>query len=136
MGGQTQIGVAERCIFSDRYIFVAMLRIQGLMSRMDTTIYLNAFAALLQFSLPMKGIIFLDLVTPRECLKRIARRGRSGESQISLEYLEAMDKVQRKYIAQCEREGVSVLRLTQMEDVDYGKAEEDTDDTDNGESPT
>ncbi len=86
--GKLPVIITERSVLTDRFVFAEMLHREGKIDDLEWSLYLkwyNYFAA----SLPVKGVIHLttSATTSKE---RIAIRGRSGEENIPLEYLESL----------------------------------------------
>lgn len=89
--------ICERSLEADKHIFAKMLYDDGLIDPMSYQIYLKMYN---EFSeeFAMDGTLYLN-VSPEVCFERIAKRGREGESNISLEYLEKCNKYHMEWFA-------------------------------------
>ena len=84
------IFITERSLFTDKCVFAKMLYDSNNIELINYKIYLKWFDA---FSLeyPINKIIYVD-TEPSICYKRIIKRNRTGENNISLEYLNECEK--------------------------------------------
>jgi deoxyadenosine/deoxycytidine kinase len=92
-----QIILSERSVLTDRYVFADMLRASGDLTALEWDLYqswFNAFAS----QLPIAGILYINTGV-NTAYERIKQRARVGEDTISKEYLEALDKQHRAWIA-------------------------------------
>lgn len=98
--------ICERSLDADRYTFAKMLYDDGLIDRMSYEIYLKMYT---EFSkeFALTGTLYLN-VSPEICLERIAKRGREGESIISLEYLEKCHRYHTEWFV---NENIKVIDL-------------------------
>lgn len=88
--------VMERSLDADRQIFAKMLYEDGMMEQCMYDIYQRmSDDALKEYS--SDGIIWLT-TDPEECKRRIETRGRDGEDDISLRYLEKCDVCHREWL--------------------------------------
>ncbi len=86
----TGLQILERSVFSDRYCFASNAHAAGLMSPLEWTIYKEWFNWLVDQYVPRPtGFIYLQ-TNPNICFDRLKKRGRSEESIVALEYLEAL----------------------------------------------
>lgn len=82
--------IFERSPTTNKEVFAHMLFESGLMSPLEFEVYTSWYEMYCkQAAIKFDGHIYLD-IDPKMCLKNIAKRNRSGESDISLEYLEAL----------------------------------------------
>ena len=95
--GKRKVFVTERCLDTDDKVFAKMLREDGSLCSLEHELYQKWFHLLQETATPLSAIIYVD-TNPDICLERIAKRGRSGEDGIPLEYLKALDKAQRTWI--------------------------------------
>lgn len=79
--------ITERCLKTDRYVFAKMLYDSGKMEDVEYQIYLNWFDHFSDIH-KIQKVIYLK-TDPEVCYTRIGKRNRTGESNISLEYLES-----------------------------------------------
>lgn len=82
---QNKIIVMERCCLTDKNVFAKMLHDEGKIEDVNYDIYLKWFDEFLG-DVEYSKIIFVD-TDPKICSERINKRDRSGESQISIDYL-------------------------------------------------
>lgn len=82
--------ITERCLNTDRYVFAKMLYDAGKMEEVEYQIYLNWFDHFNYLQQTQK-MIYLK-TNPSVCIDRINKRNRTGESNISLTYLENCHK--------------------------------------------
>lgn len=89
--------ICERSLDADRHIFAKMLYDDGLIDQMSYEIYLKMYN---EFSkeFALTGTLYLN-VSPEICSQRIMKRGREGESNISLEYLEKCHRYHIEWFA-------------------------------------
>ena len=89
--------LTERSVLTDRYVFAEMLKASGDLSKLEKDLYdqwYNAFAA----QLPIAGIVYIT-TSVNTAYERIQTRDRQGEAAISKEYLEALDRQHRAWLA-------------------------------------
>jgi deoxyadenosine/deoxycytidine kinase len=95
--GKLPVVITERSVMTDRYVFAEMLHREGKMDDLEWNLYLKWFDHYAA-NLPVKGII--HLTTSAETSKdRIAKRGRSGEERIPMEYLQQLHSQHNHWIA-------------------------------------
>ena len=82
--------ITERCLDTDRHVFAKMLYDSGKIEDIEYQIYLKWFDNFIDDK-QTKKIIYLK-TDPDICFYRIAKRNRTGESNISIEYLEECHK--------------------------------------------
>lgn len=78
--------ITERCLNTDRYVFAKMLYDNGKLEDVEYQIYLNWFEHFLDIQ-KIQKVVYLK-TEPHICYFRINKRNRTGESNISLDYLE------------------------------------------------
>lgn len=88
--------IMERSLDADREIFAQMLYDDGLLEKCEFEIYLMmAKDAMNTYS--ADGILWLT-AEPEVCHERIAKRGREGENNISLDYLVKCDSYHKQWL--------------------------------------
>lgn len=94
--GKSPILITERSVLTDRYVFAEMLHRQGKMDKLEWELYIKWFTYYAAH-LPVKGIIHLatSVATSKE---RIGIRGRIGEEEIPLSYLEDLAEQQQRWV--------------------------------------
>jgi len=83
---ECEVIVCERSLEADRNIFAKMMRDDGAMEPMVFQVYEMMYRATSE-KFCVDTVLYLD-VDPATCLTRIAKRGREGELNIPLSYLE------------------------------------------------
>lgn len=78
-------GIQDRTIYEDK-IFARMLNEMGYINDLDLKTYLHLFSNMSNFMKQPDVIIYLKL-SPEESKKRLDKRSRDCESQVSLDYL-------------------------------------------------
>jgi len=92
-----QIILSERSVLTDRFVFAEMLHHSGDLNPIEWTLYqywYKAFGSML----PMAGLLYINTGVDT-AYRRIQSRGRGGEGEISKEYLEALDRQHRAWVA-------------------------------------
>ena len=88
--------LCERSLHADGHIFAKMLYDDGMIDEISYKIYQKMYLdGIAQF--PLAGVIYLD-VEPEICAERIIKRGRSGEENIPIEYLQRCHKYHRDWL--------------------------------------
>ncbi|MEX0940127.1 MAG: deoxynucleoside kinase [Candidatus Babeliales bacterium] len=94
----SSINILERSVFSDRYCFAKNCYESGIMSALEWQLYKEWFSWLVDaYVSPMKGFIYLQ-ADPAVCYKRLLKRNRSEEVNVSLEYLEKIHAKHEKWL--------------------------------------
>jgi deoxyadenosine kinase len=104
--------VQDRTIYEDS-IFARMLAETGLMEERDYRTYVDLFRNMSNFMCKPNVIIYLD-VSPERSMQRIRSRGRAVEGGITLEYLAALHKGYREFVA-------DISRVIPVIQVDYDR---------------
>lgn len=78
--------ICERSLAADKNIFAQMLFDEGTIDDVNFQIY-NMFYKEFSGNYPLDGIVYID-ADAETCHKRVGKRSREGESEISLEYLQ------------------------------------------------
>ena len=81
----TAIIITERCLNTDRYVFAKMLYDSKKIEEIEYQIYLKWFDEFCDIIQNSKMIYMKT--NPEICYERIAKRNRTGESNISIDYL-------------------------------------------------
>jgi deoxyadenosine/deoxycytidine kinase len=110
-----QIILSERSVLTDRFVFAEMLHQSGDLNPLEWTLYQHWYQAFGSM-LPMAGILYIN-TSVDTALTRIQSRGRSGEGEISKEYLQSLDKQHRAWIAttQLQKQEISTEEGTDAE---------------------
>jgi len=88
--------ITERSILTDKYVFAEMLRESGDINQLEWELYENMFQTFSKKH-EVNGIIYVS-TSSTTSKDRIAIRNRSGEDQIGLEYLNALDVQHKKWV--------------------------------------
>lgn len=94
----------ERSIYTDRFIFVEMIREQGNLNELEFETYKHHFDI---YKNPLPDLSIVLSVSPEVCKKRMEERGRGMEAAVPLEYLQELNAV---YIANYDRLGVKAYK--------------------------
>lgn len=94
--GKCPVILTERSIMTDRYVFADMLHRQGKMDDLEWNLYLKWFDHFAK-DVPVKGVIHLT-TSAATSNKRIHVRGRTGEENIPIQYLNDLDEQHEKWI--------------------------------------
>ena len=78
--------LCERSLHADGYIFAKMLYDDGFIDEISYRIYEKMYSNGIH-EFPLSGVIYLD-VEPDICAERILKRGRMGEENIKMDYLQ------------------------------------------------
>lgn len=81
--------VVERSVFTDRNIFAATARADGHMSNIEWDDYVKWFDWVIDKCPKPEKFVYLR-AEPETCMERIGHRARSGESTITLEYIQKL----------------------------------------------
>lgn len=111
------IFLTERCLDTDYYVFTKMLCDEGSISKMEIELYERLLNHLRNFSTPLSAIIYVN-TPPDVCKDRILKRGRSGEEEITMDYLNSLNFYQSQWI---ESTHIPVLNVNST---DYKKVED------------
>jgi deoxyadenosine/deoxycytidine kinase len=90
--------ITERSVLTDRHVFADMLHSDGVLDDLEWKLYLKWYEAYAA-DLPIRGIIHLN-TSASTSSDRIKIRGRDGEEEIELAYLEALDAQHNKWVAE------------------------------------
>jgi deoxyadenosine/deoxycytidine kinase len=117
VAGKLPIIVTERSVLTDRHVFADMLHSQGKLDDLEWNLYLRWYDAFAK-ELPIRGILHLS-TSASTSKERIAVRGRSGEGDIPMNYLEALDAQHKKWVAESTLPTLSITTEpgTNMEEV-------------------
>ena len=88
--------ITERSLETDFNVFAQMLRDEGAIDAMEWDLY-KKWYRMLQDSCHIDAIIYVN-TSPEVSLERIGVRGRQGEGDISLDYLQNLHKYHLKWI--------------------------------------
>lgn len=101
--------IQDRTIYEDAEIFARTLHDQGSMTDVDYQNYVSLFRILVSYLRKPDLVLYLK-ATPPVLLERIARRGRSSERSISLDYLSRLNHAYEDWIRRSRAE-VEVLEI-------------------------
>jgi deoxyadenosine/deoxycytidine kinase len=93
---ENAVVVCERSILTDRHIFAEMLHNDKMLSPIEWDLYLMWYDLLAEH-MKVDGILYIN-TPPDVCLGRIRHRGRTGEENIQLKYLEQVDQTHKNWI--------------------------------------
>jgi len=82
--------ITERCLHTDKMVFAKMLYDSGKIEKVNYDIYLMWFNHFIE-DFPVSKIIYVN-TKPQLCFDRIKKRSRNGESNVSIDYLEELEK--------------------------------------------
>jgi len=99
--------ITERSILTDKYVFADMLQSTGDMNSLEWQLYESWFQ-IFGKEYPVNGIIYIS-TSSATSKDRIINRNRSGEENIDMEYLNALDIQHKKWI---ENTSIPVLTLS------------------------
>lgn len=88
--------ITERSLFTDKMVFAKMLYESGNIEMINFKIYLKWFDTFAS-EFPVNKVIYVKAL-PETCHHRIVKRSRTGESNISLDYLTNCDKYHNEMI--------------------------------------
>lgn len=94
MENTNSIIVTERSLLTDKFVFAKMLKDDNKIKDVDYAIYLNWFNTFSQ-DFPVHKVIYMNS-TPTTCYDRISRRSRTGENNITFDYLKNCHKYHDK----------------------------------------
>ena len=111
MENTNSIIVTERSLLTDKFVFAKMLKDDNKIKDVDYAIYLNWFDTFSQ-DFPVHKVIFMNS-TPTTCYDRISRRSRTGESNITFDYLKNChkyhDKMMENYCKMLNTENIYIF---------------------------
>jgi deoxyadenosine/deoxycytidine kinase len=90
------IFITERCLETDFNVFAQMLRDDNCLDGIEWELY-KQWYRMLQDTVRVTGIVYVN-TSPEVCAERIGRRGRKGEEEIPLDYLQSLDKYHKRWI--------------------------------------
>jgi deoxyadenosine/deoxycytidine kinase len=88
--------ICERSLYADGNIFAKMLYDDGTIDDLSYQIYRKMYENAIE-EFPLDGVIYLT-IPPDICAERIVKRGRSGEENIPIEYLEKCSKYHETWL--------------------------------------
>ncbi len=95
--------IQDRTIYEDAEIFARTLHDQGSMTRVDYENYTSLFHILVSYLRRPDLIIYLK-ASPEVLMDRIARRGRSSERSIRVEYIAALNRAYDDWMTRARRD--------------------------------
>ncbi len=106
--------VTERCLDTDYNVFAKMMYDTGKMGLLEWDLYKMWYEFAKDNSYPLKGIIHV-CTPPEVCDERIHIRGRKGEENIPLEYLQSLERYQNEWLYGEARSAVPLMKY-----INYG----------------
>jgi deoxyadenosine/deoxycytidine kinase len=108
--------ICERSLESDKNVFANMLYNEGKIDEVCYQIYNLNFAENKEYA--VDRVIYVE-TDPEICFQRIAKRARTGESDISLDYLQKCDEYHKTWITTGLPIHVPTLHFNMNEDANY-----------------
>lgn len=108
--------ICERSLESDKNIFAKMLYNKGDIETVCFQIYNLNFAENKDYA--VDRVIYVE-TDPAICFQRIAKRARTGESNISLEYLQKCDEYHKAWINEELPNYIPTLHFNMNKDANY-----------------
>ena len=109
--------VTERCLDTDYYVFAKMLHDRGLMDKLEFDIYQRLYLHLqTSMKVSLSAIVYVD-TSPEQCLENVKKRNRTGESDITLDYLKSVDKYQSEWMNNLS--DISILKTDYLNSRNY-----------------
>lgn len=97
---QRRIYFSERSVVADREIFARLLHQELSMSDMEHALYLNMYDGLESlFEAPRLHKYIYLRTSPQKCLQRMAKRARSEETTVSLDYLGKIHRLHEDWLS-------------------------------------
>ena len=119
-----EVIICERSLDADRNIFAKMLHSDGLIDNIHFQIY-NSFYKEYSEDYSLSGIIYIDAKSD-VCISRIAKRGRNGESKISIDYIQKCHDFHVKWLDNGEdlSEKCKVTRIDASDNATYDESDD------------
>ena len=92
----TEIFITERCLLTDKYVFMQMLYDSGDICKIEYELYNDYFNMVISKTIPISGIINVNTNLDLS-MERIKLRNRAGEDKITSNYLENLRKYQENW---------------------------------------
>lgn len=89
--------ISERSLNTDKEVFAKMLHDTGFIEQVNYSIYLNWYNSFIE-DCPVSQVIYVR-TDPEICSERIRKRSRTGESNISLDYLQTCHEYHENMLA-------------------------------------
>jgi len=106
---ESALRFSERSIWTDRHVFGKMCIENKKMNSIETECYNYWFNWLEnKFRPKPDGIIYIRC-SPEKCLERIKKRGRSEESNVSLEYLQKLHNYHEEWLSNWKQTDVIII---------------------------
>ncbi|XP_061585162.1 deoxyguanosine kinase, mitochondrial [Cololabis saira] len=96
------VQVYERSVYSDRYIFALNMFELGCINATEWAVYQDWHSLLVEkfgHQVELEGIIYLR-ASPKKCMERLKRRGRSEEKEVKLDYLEKLHAQHERWLVE------------------------------------
>lgn len=97
MGDFSSNTVYERSILTDKYVFMDALKQDNMVSDIEYKVFNDWFEYLHPSVSSVRGIIYLQ-IDPEECFRRIEKRNRTSENNISIEYLTTIHENHERWL--------------------------------------
>jgi len=102
--------ITERSLFTDKSVFAQMLYDMGNIEDVEYQIYIKWFGYFVS-DFPISKIIYINC-DPQTCFNRINERSRTGENEITLDYLKKCDDYHNNMILSlCKKNDFKLLEL-------------------------
>lgn len=90
--GKNGVFIIDRCLYEDCFVFAQNAFNQGLLNESEFTEYHKNFEEARKSIQPFDLLIYLE-ASPTTIMERIQSRGREMEKDMSMEYIETLDKL-------------------------------------------
>ena len=123
------VRIIERSVFTDYFVFAHNCFLNDLMTKLEWLIYKSWFKSLLEvyqkagYKINPDGYIYLKC-SPQTSFDRIKKRSRDGESNITLQYLQQIDKLHDSWLySDCNKVPVLTIDCNRdfENDIEYQK---------------
>lgn len=112
--------IQDRTIYEDAYIFAKNLRDSRYLSERDFNTYFSLFQSMSKMIQPPDLLIYLK-ASISKLIEQISRRGREYETNISIRYLEDLNRNYESWIGQYTEGPLLVLEIDQLDYVNRYK---------------
>ena len=126
-GKQNAVVLCERSFLTDYKIFAQLMSDKGFISPIEMEVYKRWHEFVSDLVKPnIAGMVYLR-AGPQTCMERIKKRGRQGEGNIEIDYLQELHEAHEKWVGDDAStlklgEGASILTIDVEGAVDYDAA--------------